>query len=294
MEPIQIVINGLITILGAIVLFNLSDHLSSGKIMHTYAPTNGPYYWLYILAGQHFTAFLIWMAKQFNLSYGTAVCLFICFVRLIILPLNAIGVKRSRENSEKKKLIQSQIDKIQNIILYQPINSNQRKKLEALKKKCIDSVHIDNRMWPIYTAIAIQIIVAIPLYQAIAYSKTLQNATFIGIDLSKRSLFFGLTASILCFIGILIRVSGMTNVQKKSLGFSSFWEAPLSVLFTGWFFPAIIGLYLLTTELFIVIQSIFEYHVLRIYIVHKYKKPNFSKPETIVTDEVLKNILDNN
>ena len=232
------------------------------------------------------------LINNWHISTAMAIVLFIIAIRLVfVFPLDMYLTKRSRETNEKSKLLKPQLKAIHDIIAYQPVTSAQRKKLDDLRNQVLMKNHAKVSTTLLVLVIVIETVVGIALYQMVAYSPDLAKSQFLGINLGSRSWPLAFATAIISLIGNVVRISGYTDYQKQNVTLINYIMSPISILASGLFFPAVITLYLFTTQCLLLMQNIIEYHILRKYIENKYKKRQNQKVVTIVTQEKLAKIM---
>ena len=293
MDEKHLILNGFYTLAGGSVLLTLSNRISQHQgLIHVFAPKTGPYHFLYIHGTKHLETFLMQLINNWHISTAMAIVLFIIAIRLIfVFPLDMYLTKRSRETNEKSKLLKPQLKAIHDIIAYQPVTSAQRKKLDDLRNQVLMKNHAKVSTTLLVLVIVIETVVGIALYQMVAYSPDLAKSQFLGINLGSRSWSLAFATAIISLIGNVVRISGYTDYQKQNVTLINYIMSPISILASGLFFPAVITLYLFTTQCLLLIQNIIEYHILRKYIENKYKKQQNQKVVTIVTQEKLDKIM---
>lgn len=292
-NPLQLLIDGFYTLMGGIIILTfgnrISQHLATTKLA---APKTGLYYDLYHYISIYLQQFLLWMERAIKGNNGSviAIILITILIRLLLMPLTLINSRNIVLSRERKKLLNPQIQLIDDTLISVPVSNKQRSALKELKRKCYLVNGIHNTEWMIWAVVAIQVIALTCLYQAVAYSPELMRATVLGISLAKRSMLLATIAAMMYFLEQMVMILGMTPKERSVLPTSTYWLTPVSIFCSGFFLPSALTVYWIASACFLLIQNYLNYWLLRPYLTKQTQ--NSYKIKEIITDDVIDKILD--
>lgn len=189
---------------------------------------------------------------------GWAIIIITFVIQLIVLPLRLSSQSKMIKQQEKTKRLQPQLSLIQAAMKK---NSNKQMQLSQLQMK----IYKDNNMSMIggmgCLPLLIQLPIMIGIYQAVAYSKTLASASFMGISLSKPSIVFAVVAAILYLIQGYLSLIGISEQQKQTMLITVI-ASPLMTLVFSIMYSGALGLYFLVGGIVIVIQQLIATFIL--------------------------------
>ncbi len=277
-----------------VTVLTFSSHLTANSTtVPVYAPKSGLYFEIY----QHFGIFMhhLLLALANNIhnpfAIGWAVIIITAIYKFIMSPILLYLNSLSSRRHEMINAIKPQLDMLRKNMTYNPLNKVQREKLDKLKTKLYQENHIprDPTIWYILTGI-ISSFITVPLYQGIAYSPELKNSIFFVFKLGERSITLGIATALISLLSSLLQYIGLTPELRKQTQFLMYLIGPISVFVTCWFFPSIIGLYMLTSEFVYLIRTILSWNIMRPMIHKKYKDFNV---KTIITQSKINHVVNN-
>ena len=279
----------------SILTFSSRLGANGGTAVPIYAPTHGLYYQLYIHFGILMHSFIVALSSFIHSPYaiGWAVVIITMCYKLAMMPFNLFISSQYMIRNEKMLHVKPQIDLITKILQTKPVNSEQRKKLDSLKKKVYQENHIPQKtiLLTVISSI-ITSLITVPLYQGIAYSPELRKSAFFTFDLAKRSMPLAISVLIIAIITqIASYISYPPDVRKES-SILSYLFSPISIFVTCFFFPSIIGLYNLVSQTMYLIRTIISRYVIRLMIHKHYLKTENIKIKTIVTEKTIDEIME--
>ena len=274
----------------SIVLFSnrLNQHLTTIKL---YAPTAGPYYFIYEHGSKYLHNVLLWLAQIFNTPYaiGFAVIALTILVRLITFSGIVFTRKLNMTANQRQLRLKSQLDILRHILLYYPLNQKNSLALRNLHETCLKRNHAKaNRVFA-YVNMAISIVIFTALYQSIAYATKMEKVYFFNINLMQHSVLLTLISSVLYAIGYTYRWSLFTPAEKASTSAASYFLVPFTTFMSGYFLPAIISLYWTASASCLIIQYVVMHHVVEPWIV-KQANRRF-EPVIVITKNKVRQLL---
>lgn len=298
-EGIGKLINELLTAmsffsLGSMLITFSNRATARSGTVPVYAPKSGLYYDLYTHFGVMMHGVILTISSYINSPYaiGWAIIIVTLIYKFAIMPVNLYLSAQSAIRREKMAYLKPQFDKINREINYRPINNQQRKKLEALKKEVIVQNKVPQHLEIYYIIIGlITSMITIPLYQGVAYSNDMKRATFYAIHLGQRSIAFAFGIALLAGIVSIVRFSGMTDIDREFTPKADFFLSPISLFASAFFLPSILCLYWFCSQVSALFYSILSWHVLKPLIHKNYL--NFQKDDivNVATDARIKEIL---
>lgn len=280
----------LFTIASAFALF--SNRLGSQtETIKVYAPKSGPYFFIYKYGSSYLHNVLEWLAKiiQTPDAFGWAVIILTVFIKFISLFNRLIVAKMSINASQRQSKLAPQLNYLKQLLQFEPLTSKQSKQLLSLKSECLQANQAKVKKYPYLINMVISILTMTALYQSIAYSSTINDIYFLGINLSQRSVWLTLLSSILYALSSGISWHYLDPQAKKTNSILNYFITPVTTFFSGYFLPSIITLYWITSASCLCLQYLFTYNI--IYpLFRKQALANF-KPKIIVTKEKIAAIL---
>lgn len=280
--------------LGSMLLTFSSRVAARSGTVPVYAPKSGLYYELYKYFGIMIHGVILAISSYINSPHaiGWSIIIVTLIYKFTIMPINLYLSAQSAIRREKMAYLQPQFDKIDREIEYRPINNQQRKKFEALKKKIAKENKVPQHLEVYYIVIGLLTsMITVPLYQGVAYSNDMKKATFYAIHLGQRSIIFAFGIALLAGIVSVVRFSGMTDIDREFTPKVDFFLSPISLFASAFFLPSILCLYWFGSQISSLFYSILSWHILK-PLIHKnyinYKKDDIIE---VATDEKINEIL---
>lgn len=280
--------------LGSMLVTFSNQASARGGTVPVYAPKSGLYFELYKHFGVVMHGIILAISGYIRSPYaiGWAIIIVTLIYKFAIMPINLYLSAQSAIRREKIAYLQPQFDKIDKEIEYRPLNNQQRKKLESLKKDIIKQNKVPQHLMIYYIIIGvITSMVTVPLYQGVAYSDDMKKATFFTIHLGQRSIAFAFGIALIAGIVSVVRFSGMTDIDRMFTPKSDFFLTPITLFVSAFFLPSILCLYWFGSQISSLLYSILSWHILK-PLIHKnylnYKKDDIIE---VATDEKINEIL---
>lgn len=270
---------------------NMSTHKTTVPV---YAPKSGLYFWFYQTFGHFMRHILIALSGFFSQpnNIGWAVIVLTIIFKLLILPLNIATDRLSAVARERRNGVAKQKRLIADAIKYNPINAQQDKELKLLDKKIDNDNKIPRHLMAYFFGINfLTSWVTVPLYQVVAYSKNIQNKPFYAFNLGQRSIGLAITVALISAITSYIHYTGWTEDIKRSTANIEYFEGPLALFASTMFFPSIIGLYTLVSQIMSLFRAILSWYIMRPRIRKYYAQHREEVIKIVVTPEMINKIL---
>lgn len=278
---------------GSILLFSnrLNQHLTTIKL---YAPTAGPYYFIYEHGSKYLHNVLLWLAHIFKTpsAVGIAVILLTILVRIITFTGTALAQKLNVTASQRRLKLKPQLDLAQQYLLYHPLKQKSSLALRNLQTDCIKRNHAQAPRIFAYVNMIISIVIFTALYQSIAYSTKIDRAYFLGINLMQRSIPLTLISSVLYAVGYTYRWSLFTPAEKAANSAISYFIVPFTTFMSGYFLPGIISLYWTTSASCLIVQYVAMHYLVEPWII-KQENERF-EPLIMITKTKINTLLTQN
>lgn len=273
-------------------LFNnrMNHHTTTLKV---YAPKSGPYFWIYKYGSSYLHKVLEWLTQIFQTpdAFGWAVIVLTIIVKLISLFNRLLVAKMSINANQRQRSLQSQLDYIKKAMLYAPLTDQQTVQLKTLQNECLKKNKAVVKRWPYYINMILSIIIMTALYQSVAYSTSMHDIYFLGIDLSQRSALMTAISSLLYAISSIISWNQLGQEVRAKTSQIYYFITPVTTFLSGYFLPSIITLYWITSASCLIIQYIFTYWL--IYPLFRKQATKNFKPKTVITKDKVLNIIHN-
>lgn len=177
-------------------------------------PTGGFSQFLYdylVLPTQQFIEIL----ADFFGSYGLAIIAITIIVRILILPLSIKQQRSTLEQQAKMATVKPVTDEIQ-AEMKETDNAQEKQELQAemmeiYKENDVNMLGGLSGCLPLL----IQLPVFTAMFQAIRMSESIQNASWLGINLGERSIFLAVLTGIVYYIQTRVMQAGMPEEQRK-------------------------------------------------------------------------------
>lgn len=230
---------------------------SSGNIQTSTPPSGGIYGWIYkwiSLPIQHVmlnTAHAIGGVD----AAGWSIVIITLVVRLILLPLMLNQQKKSVTQQEKMSRLQPQMKLIQDGLRHKPITQEQQMQLSTWQRELYSKNNVSMIGGMGCLPLLIQMPVMIGIYQAVAYSSVLRQATFFGISLNNKSLTLAIIATVFAVVQGYLSLIGIPEEQKKTMQSMMFMN-PIMTLFFSLSFSGALALYWAAGNFMMIIQQV--------------------------------------
>lgn len=177
-------------------------------------PTGGFSQFLYdylVLPTQQFIEIL----ANFFGSYGLAIIAITIIVRILILPLSIKQQRSTLEQQAKMATVKPVTDEIQ-AEMKETDNAQEKQELQAemmqiYKENDVNMLGGLSGCLPLL----IQLPVFTAMFQAIRMSESIQNASWLGINLGERSILLAILTGIVYYIQTRVMQAGMPEEQRK-------------------------------------------------------------------------------
>ena len=245
-------------------------------------PFFGTFYKVIGLPLQHL---MEWIASLVGTasSYGIAIIVITLLVRLIVLPLMLRQQRTMTAYQEKQKIIQPQLKIVQEATKraktpeqQMAMNGYMRKISSANGTSMIPSMGC--------LPMLIQLPIFSGLYQAIAYSPEISEATFFGIQLGHSNFIVTILATLPYIVVSLIMLQGVPPEQRKAMQTTAFLNPIMTFVFCM-MYNAGLGLYFGAGGIILIIQQAIVTYVVTPNIRKRMDAEMEENPPVIVVDE---------
>lgn len=245
-------------------------------------PFFGTFYKVIGLPLQHL---MEWIASLVGTasSYGIAIIVITLLVRLIVLPLMLRQQRTMTAYQEKQKIIQPQLKIVQEATKraktpeqQMAMNGYMRKIYSANGTSMIPSMGC--------LPMLIQLPIFSGLYQAIAYSPEISEATFFGIQLWHSNFIVTILATLPYIVVSLIMLQGVPPEQRKAMQTTAFLNPIMTFVFCM-MYNAGLGLYFGAGGIILIIQQAIVTYVVTPNIRKRMDAEMEENPPVIVVDE---------
>lgn len=246
---------GLIAILVLVTL--IVTGCSGGDPQRAIAPSGGIYGFIYTWIGKPLQNITLQTAKAIGgvNGAGWAIVIITLVVRTILLPLMLSQQKKSVTQQEKTAQLQPQLKLIQEGMRHKPMTTEQQLQLSNWQRELYQKNNVSLTGGIGCLPLLIQIPIMMGIYDAVAYSSVLRQATFFGISLNGKSITLAIIATIFAFIQGYISLIGVSPEQKKMMRSMMFMN-PIMTLFFSLSFSGALALYWAAGNFFTVIQQL--------------------------------------
>lgn len=241
---------------------NSTQHVSKSGIVTRTPPTGFFYGSLYKYISTPISHLLDSIAHVLGTSsgYGWAILLITLVVRLVLMPFMLRQQRNMTEQQEKTRVLQPQLS-----LLQKAAKMSQDQTTTMQINGLMQDVYKKNGSSMIPQMGCLMMLVQLPiisgLYQAVAYSKDIANAKFLGIALGHTNLPVTIIATLLYVLQGYLMLQGSTPEQRKTMQ-TSMWLSPMFTFFISIISPAGLGLYFLGTGIIILIQQLIVTYVM--------------------------------
>ncbi len=185
--------------------------------------------------------FLTYLATNLNWGYGWAIIVVTIIVRLIILPLGINQSRKSMVQSEKMQYLKPQLDIAQENAKKATTQEEQMQASMEMQK-----IYKENNISMFGGIGCLPMLIQMPIFSALfftaQYTPGINEATFLGIDLGKRSLVLVVIAGVFYVLQSILSMIGLPDEQKKQMR-SMMIVSPLMIVFMSISSPAGVTLY---------------------------------------------------
>lgn len=230
---------------------------SSGNPNTSTPPHGGPYGWIFkwiSLPLQNIMLQVAHLIKGAN-GAGWAIVIITLVVRIILLPLMLTQQKKSVTQQEKMSRLQPQMKLIQNAMKHKGLTPEQQMTLSTWQRELYSKNNVSLTGGIGCLPLLIQMPIMLGIYQAVAYSAVLKDATFFGISLSSKSLVLAIVATVFAVIQGYISLIGIPEEQKKTMQSMMFMN-PIMTLFFSLSFSGALALYWAAGNFVMIIQQL--------------------------------------
>lgn len=199
-------------------------------------------------------AVMDWLSSLLGNNYGWAIILLTVIVRLVLLPMMINQQRKSTYQQEKMAAVKPQMQKIQ-----ERQKAAQTPDEKAAVSNELMQLYRDNGISMTGGIGCLPLLIQLPifsaLYSAIAYSKEMQSAVFMGIPLGKSSMLLAILAFLSYLAQGYLSMIGLPEDQKKQMRLMLV-ISPIMILFISMSAPAGLGLYFFVGGLFACLQTL--------------------------------------
>ncbi|WP_056969073.1 membrane protein insertase YidC [Lacticaseibacillus thailandensis] len=233
-----------------------AQHVSKSGIVTRTPPTGFFYGSLYKYISTPISHLLDGIAHMLGTGsgYGWAILLITLVVRLVLMPFMLRQQKNMTEQQEKTRVLQPQLTLLQKAA---KVSQDQTTTMQI--NGLMQDVYKKNGSSMLPRMGCMMMIVQLPiisgLYQAVAYSKDIANAKFLGFALGHTNLAVTIVATLFYVAQGYLMLLGSTPEQRKAMR-TSMWLSPLFTFFISIVSPAGLGLYFLGTGLIMLVQQV--------------------------------------
>lgn len=227
--------------------------LLSGCVPHTkngQPDTSSFMYKIFVVPLENF---LDWMVHNFNWSYGLAIIVLTIIVRLVIMPLGINQSKKSLIQTEKMAAIKPQLDVVQ-----AKVKAAKTQEEQMAAQQEMQALYKENNVSMLGGIGCLPLLIQMPifsgLYYTARYSQGIQNAHFLGINLSEPSYILVVVVGVAYLLQGYISLIGVPEEQKKTMR-SMMIASPLMIVFMSFTSPAGVALYWVVGGVFSCIQT---------------------------------------
>lgn len=230
---------------------------STGNIQNGTPPHGGLYGWIYQWIGIPLKNLTLWIANSIGgiNGAGWAIVILTLVVRIILLPLMLIQQKKGVTQQEKTARLQPQMKLIQNAMRRKDINQEQQMQLSVWQRELYSKNNISLTGGMGCLPLLIQFPIMIGIYDAVAYTPALRQATFFGISLNSKSLVLAIIATLFAVLQSYISLIGVPKEQKKTMQTMMLMN-PIMTLFFSLSFSGALALYWAAGNFVSVIQQL--------------------------------------
>lgn len=257
------------------------------------APTSGPYSWIYNLFGHPIQNIMLFVENKIGGTNGAgwAIALITFVVQLIVMPLRLSSSYKATKQQEKMQRAQPQVDLIQKAMKEPGLSKDHQMQISQLQMKLYKANNLSLTGGMGCLPLLIQLPIMMGIYQAVAYSKDLAEASFYGISLGQRSIVLTIIATLLYLVQGYLSLIGISEQQKKAMKMTLI-ISPLMTFFISMSSSGALALYFLVGGIVIVIQQIITTFVLMPKVKKEVEAELSDTPfKVVVTPEVINNII---
>lgn len=266
---------------------------SGGNIQQGIPPQGGIYGWIYKWIGVPLQTIMLKTAHAIGgvNGAGWAIVIITLVVRIILMPLMLNQQKKSVTQQEKMARLQPQMKLIQEGMRHKPISQSQQLQLSTWQRELYSKNNVSLTGGIGCLPLLIQMPIMIGIYDAVAYSKILKEATFFGMSLSNKAVVLAIVATVFAVIQSYISLIGIPKAQKKTMQ-SMMIINPLTTLFFSLSFSGALALYWAAGNFVMVIQQLIVTFIITPNEKKRIAKELKDKPiQTVVTKQDIDNLF---
>lgn len=178
-------------------------------------PTGGFSQFLYDYLVLPTQSFIEILANVFGGSYGLAIIAITIIVRILILPLSIKQQRSSMEQQTKMAVVKPVTDEIQ----AEMKETSDAQEKQELQQELME-VYRENNVNALgglagCLPLLIQMPVFTAMFQAIRMSESIQEATWLGIQLGERSILLAILTGAVYYLQTKVMMAGMPEEQRK-------------------------------------------------------------------------------
>lgn len=187
-------------------------------------------------------------------SYGLAIIAITIIVRILILPLSIKQQRTTLEQQVKMSVVKPAADEIQ-AEMKESTDPKQKQELQAELMELYRENNV-NMLGGVAGCLPllIQMPVFTAMFQAIRMSESIQNATFLGIELGTQSILLALITGAIYYAQTRVMLLGMPEEQRKQSNTMMLMN-PIMLLVISFTSPAGLTLYWLVGGFVAIAQS---------------------------------------
>lgn len=210
--------------------------------------------WTFRLIASPINQLIEWLAQFFNGNYGFAIIGLVIIIRLLLIPLTYKQQTSSILGTEKRRYYQPYLMKFQELIQGAETPEEQMeytRQQQAFMKDNNISLFGNMGCLPLL----IQLPILSGMYVAIYNNQNIANYNFFGFSLGEPTLVLTIIFILLSFLQTRISMQTMPEEVREQQGKSMLFM-PLMLGFVVFNVPAAIGLYLVTTTIWGMLQQL--------------------------------------
>ncbi|WEV70407.1 membrane protein insertase YidC [Lactobacillus sp. ESL0785] len=245
-----------LAVLTLTVMLIVTGCAQSSNALNT-PPSSGIYGWIYSFIGRPLQNIMLRCYAVIGGTNGAgwAIILMTLIVRMILLPLMLNQQKKTTTQQEKMSRVQPQMKLIQDAMKNKNLTQDQQMTLATWQRQLYSQNNLSLTGGMGCLPLIIQFPIMIGIYQAVMYSKTLANSTFLGISLSSRSMLMAIIGTAFAFVQGYISLIGIPKEQKKQMQ-SMMLMNPIMTLFISMSVSGSVALYWAAGNFFTIIQQV--------------------------------------
>ncbi|ERL65519.1 membrane protein insertase YidC [Schleiferilactobacillus shenzhenensis] len=227
-------------------------------------PTSGPMGWTYQYLAGPLREFMKWCARMISgpNAYGWGILILTVIIRLILMPLMLRQQSKSTYQQEKMAAIQPQMAILQKLQKRTDLTMEQKQELSVKQMELFKKNNVSMLGGIGCLPMLIQLPILWALYQSIEFTPQIAQATFFGINLGARNYLIAIIATAVAALQSWMMVIGVPEAQKKTMQSTMFLGPLMTIMFTL-FLPAGLGLYMLATNVVMLVQQVIATYVIQ-------------------------------